>query len=102
MIGVGAIVLVVVAGDVVGGTAVVVGVVVVVDGGSVVPGAPEVVVEEVCSLPSLQAASAAATVPARNPRRVSRVGLLSSIADLRSSCRPGSRIGSWSVVVRPG
>ena len=70
VIGDGAMAVVVVAGDVVGETAVVVGVVVVVDGGSVVSGAPEVVDGEVCPSPSpsLQAASAAATVPARNPR----------------------------------
>jgi hypothetical protein len=46
----------------------------------VVPGG-EVVLPP--SPPSLQAANAAATVPARNPRRVSRVGLPSSIADLQ-------------------
>jgi hypothetical protein len=86
-IGISAIVLVVVAADVDGGTAVVVGAIVVEDGGPVVSGAPEVVVEAACSSPSLHAARAAAIVPARNPRRVSRVGLLSSIADLRSPCR---------------
>jgi hypothetical protein len=68
-------------------------------GGTVV--APVVPGGEVLDAPSplsLHAARAAAIVPARNPRRVSRVGLLSSIADLQSPSRTRIALdlgGSW-------